>query len=110
MRVHANGIRVALVAAVVATGSMLALGAEPLKIGVVAPQTGPGAESGRFQVERLVGGAKVLLAELKAGDAFGEEALVSEAKRNAKSDSSSERREPKVGGVPEPIVIRAWLR
>ena len=37
MRVHANGIRVALVAAVVATGSMLALGAEPLKIGVVAP-------------------------------------------------------------------------
>jgi rhodanese-related sulfurtransferase len=40
-------------------------------------------ESGRFQVERLVGGAKVLLAELKSGDAFGEEALVSEAKRNA---------------------------
>jgi CRP-like cAMP-binding protein len=40
-------------------------------------------ESGRFVVERLVGGAKVLLAELKGGDAFGEEALVSEAKRNA---------------------------
>ena len=40
-------------------------------------------ESGRFNVERLVGGAKVLLAELKSGDAFGEEALVSEAKRNA---------------------------
>lgn len=40
-------------------------------------------ESGRVQVERLVGGAKVVLAELKAGDAFGEEALVSEAKRNA---------------------------
>jgi rhodanese-related sulfurtransferase len=40
-------------------------------------------ESGRFQVERLVGGAKVVLAELKGGDAFGEEALVSEAKRNA---------------------------
>jgi CRP-like cAMP-binding protein len=40
-------------------------------------------ESGRFQVERLVGGAKVVLAELKSGDAFGEEALVSEAKRNA---------------------------
>jgi CRP-like cAMP-binding protein len=34
-------------------------------------------------VERLVGGAKVVLAELKSGDAFGEEALVSEAKRNA---------------------------
>jgi rhodanese-related sulfurtransferase len=40
-------------------------------------------ETGRFQVERLVGGAKVILAELKSGDAFGEEALVSEAKRNA---------------------------
>jgi CRP-like cAMP-binding protein len=40
-------------------------------------------ESGRLQVERLVGGAKVVLAELKGGDAFGEEALVSEAKRNA---------------------------
>jgi len=40
-------------------------------------------ESGRFQVERVVGGARVVLAELKSGDAFGEEALVSEAKRNA---------------------------
>jgi CRP-like cAMP-binding protein len=40
-------------------------------------------ESGRFQVERLVGGAKVVLAELKSGEQFGEEALVSEAKRNA---------------------------
>ncbi len=40
-------------------------------------------ESGRFLVERLVGGAKVTLAELRRGDAFGEEALVSEAKRNA---------------------------
>ncbi len=40
-------------------------------------------ESGRFQVGRLVGGAEVVLAELKSGEAFGEEALVSEAKRNA---------------------------
>jgi len=40
-------------------------------------------ESGRFQVERLVGGARVVLAELKSGEAFGEEALVSETKRNA---------------------------
>jgi rhodanese-related sulfurtransferase len=40
-------------------------------------------ESGRFQVSRMVGGAEVVLAELKSGDAFGEEALVSEAKRNA---------------------------
>ena len=40
-------------------------------------------DSGRFQVARRVGGAEVVLAELKSGDAFGEEALVSEAKRNA---------------------------
>jgi len=40
-------------------------------------------ESGRFHVGRTVGGAEVVLAELKTGDAFGEEALVSEAKRNA---------------------------
>jgi len=40
-------------------------------------------ESGRAQVSRLVGGVTVTLADLKAGDAFGEEALVSEAKRNA---------------------------
>jgi len=40
-------------------------------------------EGGRFQVGRTVGGAEVILAELKTGDAFGEEALVSEAKRNA---------------------------
>jgi CRP-like cAMP-binding protein len=39
--------------------------------------------AGRFRVERLLGGARVVLAELKSGDAFGEEALVSEAKRNA---------------------------
>jgi CRP-like cAMP-binding protein len=47
-------------------------------------------ESGRFSVERLVGGAKVLLAELKSGDAFGEEALVSETKRNATVTSLGE--------------------
>lgn len=40
-------------------------------------------ESGRCRVERMVGGVSVDLAELKAGDAFGEEALASEARRNA---------------------------
>ncbi len=40
-------------------------------------------ESGRAQVTRTVGGVIVTLADLKSGDAFGEEALVSEAKRNA---------------------------
>jgi rhodanese-related sulfurtransferase len=40
-------------------------------------------EGGRCQVERVIGGVKVLLAELRGGDAFGEESLVSDAKRNA---------------------------
>jgi rhodanese-related sulfurtransferase len=40
-------------------------------------------ESGRCQVARMVGGVNVTLAELRSGDPFGEEALVSEAKRNA---------------------------
>jgi rhodanese-related sulfurtransferase len=40
-------------------------------------------ETGKCRVERTVGGVSMLLAELKAGDAFGEEALVSDAKRNA---------------------------
>ena len=40
-------------------------------------------ESGKCVVERVVGGVKMEVAELRSGDAFGEEALVSEAKRNA---------------------------
>jgi rhodanese-related sulfurtransferase len=40
-------------------------------------------ESGRCQVERMIGGVSMTLAELKSGETFGEEALVSEAKRNA---------------------------
>lgn len=40
-------------------------------------------ESGKCKVERMIGGVSMLLADLKSGDAFGEEALVSEAKRNA---------------------------
>src|SRR5262245_13233278 len=40
-------------------------------------------ESGRCKVERMVGGVSMLLADLKSGDAFGEEALVSDVKRNA---------------------------
>ncbi|MCK9283311.1 MAG: cyclic nucleotide-binding domain-containing protein [Rhodocyclaceae bacterium] len=40
-------------------------------------------ESGRCRVTRLVGGVEVHIAELKAGAAFGEEALVSDAPRNA---------------------------
>jgi rhodanese-related sulfurtransferase len=40
-------------------------------------------ESGRAQVTRLIGGTNMVLAELKAGDVFGEEALISDTKRNA---------------------------
>lgn len=40
-------------------------------------------ESGRCSVTRRVGGVEMPLAELKAGDAFGEEALVAESARNA---------------------------
>ncbi len=40
-------------------------------------------ESGRAQVTRVIGGANLVLAELKAGDVFGEEALISDTKRNA---------------------------
>ncbi len=40
-------------------------------------------ESGRCKVSRLVAGSPVQLAELKEGNAFGEEALVAETVRNA---------------------------
>lgn len=39
--------------------------------------------SGRCRVERAVGGVKVTVAELARGDAFGEEALASQTRRNA---------------------------
>ena len=40
-------------------------------------------ESGHCTVTRQVGGVELTLAELKPGDAFGEEALVAESRRNA---------------------------
>ncbi len=40
-------------------------------------------DSGRAQVTRRIGGVDMPLANLKAGDVFGEEALVSGSKRNA---------------------------
>lgn len=40
-------------------------------------------DTGRAQVTRRVGGVDMVLADLKAGDVFGEEALVTAAKRNA---------------------------
>ncbi len=40
-------------------------------------------ESGRVDIHRMIGGVSVCVAELKTGEAFGEEALVSGAPRNA---------------------------
>jgi branched-chain amino acid transport system substrate-binding protein len=48
--------------------SNAALAADPIKIGMVAPLTGPGAESGRFQTQ----GAKLAVVEInKAGGVLG---------------------------------------
>ncbi len=40
-------------------------------------------ESGRAEVRKLIGGVDLCVAELKSGDAFGEEALLCESPRNA---------------------------
>jgi rhodanese-related sulfurtransferase len=40
-------------------------------------------QSGRVRVTRVVGGVEMPLADLKAGDAFGEEALIADGMRNA---------------------------
>ena len=54
-------------------------------------------ETGRCQVERLVGGVRVAVAELKSGDAFGEEALASSARRNATVTMASDGRLLRLG-------------
>jgi len=72
-------------------------------------------ESGRCRVERMIGGVSMLLAELKSGDAFGEEALVSEAKRNAtvtmKTDGVLLRLDKKdfIELLREPLLLRISL-
>src|SRR6185295_319230 len=69
-------------------------------------------ESGKCKVERMIGGVSMLLADLKSGDAFGEEALVSEAKRNAtvsmKTDGALLRLDKKdfVALLREPLLRR----
>jgi rhodanese-related sulfurtransferase len=73
-------------------------------------------ESGRFEVARLVGGAHMGLAELKPGDAFGEEALVSGAKRNASVTALSDGEVLRVGRgafndlLREPLLRRMSFR
>jgi len=57
-----------VLAGALAVGAGTGLGAEPLKIGMVAPLTGPGAESGRFQTQ----GARLAVEEVnQAGGALG---------------------------------------
>jgi rhodanese-related sulfurtransferase len=69
-------------------------------------------ESGRCQVERMVGGVRVALAELKSGDAFGEEALASEARRNATVTMATDGRLLRLGkqdfrdNLGEPLLER----
>ncbi|HKI64461.1 MAG TPA: cyclic nucleotide-binding domain-containing protein [Burkholderiales bacterium] len=65
--------------------------------------------SGRFQVERMIGGVKVVLAELKPFDAFGEEALVSEAKRNATVVATSDAELLKLGKLDFDQLLREPL-
>ncbi|MGH8738449.1 MAG: cyclic nucleotide-binding domain-containing protein, partial [Burkholderiales bacterium] len=65
--------------------------------------------AGRFQVERTIGGVKVVLAELKPFDAFGEEALVSEAKRNATVVASGDGELLKLGKVDFDQLLREPL-
>jgi branched-chain amino acid transport system substrate-binding protein len=68
MRNHAYGIGFSFAAAVLMMLSASALAADSLKIGLVAPLTGPGAESGRFQIQ----GAKLAVEEVnKAGGVLG---------------------------------------
>jgi rhodanese-related sulfurtransferase len=72
-------------------------------------------ESGRFRVERAVGGVSVVLAELRSGDAFGEEALVAEARRNATVVATTEGRLLRLGRpdfnelLREPLLTRLTL-
>jgi branched-chain amino acid transport system substrate-binding protein len=57
-----------LLAAAVGLAALAAQAADPIKIGMVAPLTGPGAESGRFQTQ----GAKLAADEVnKAGGVLG---------------------------------------
>jgi rhodanese-related sulfurtransferase len=73
-------------------------------------------ESGRCQVDRRVGGVRVPLAELKSGDAFGEEALASETRRNATVTLASDARLLRLGKrdfkelLGEPLLQRVAYR
>jgi len=56
------GCRIVL-ASVLAVLTCFGHAAEPLKIGMVAPVTGPAAESGRYQIQ----GAKLAVEEINTG-------------------------------------------
>ena len=65
--------------------------------------------AGCFQVERTIGGVRVVLAELRPFDAFGEEALVSEAKRNATVVATSDGELLKLGKLDFDQLLREPL-
>jgi branched-chain amino acid transport system substrate-binding protein len=68
VRNRARGVGCGFVAAFSLLFSVATLPAESLKIGLVAPLTGPGAESGRLQID----GAKLAVEEInKAGGVLG---------------------------------------
>src|SRR5271169_4136530 len=67
MRLIIRAASIALAAALIAVGAA-AQAADTIKIGMVAPATGPGAESGRYQTQ----GAKLAVEEVnKAGGVLG---------------------------------------
>jgi branched-chain amino acid transport system substrate-binding protein len=68
LRACAGAVGLATLAGIFGFGASSALAADPIKIGMVAPLTGPGAESGRFQTQ----GAKLAADEInKAGGILG---------------------------------------
>src|SRR5258708_19882661 len=72
-RGNANGLVIiksalCMLAAAAGLGAFAAHAADPIKVGMVAPLTGPGADSGRFQTQ----GAKLAADEVnKAGGVLG---------------------------------------
>lgn len=81
---------------------------------VIVRQNDPGdyyyvIERGRAQVTREVAGAQIELAELKSGDAFGEEALIAETSRNATVTMQSDGELLRLDGADFVRLLRAPL-
>lgn len=81
---------------------------------VIVRQNEPGdyyyvIERGRAQVTRTVAGAQIELAELKSGDAFGEEALIAETCRNATVTMKTDGELLRLDGADFARLLRAPL-